>query len=256
MLVTTAPSWAAVCARRRDNWSGWPPSGAQRAADVRVLSRATAFGYTTANCVMVAQPASGCGRCARRHVVLATGAHERPLVFADNDRPGSCSPAPCGPISIAMPWRAGHAGVLFTNNDSAYRVALDLGRRRRGRGGDRRHARQPRAPAEPPRHAGSRSCEAGTWRARAGDPELAGSRLQSERRAVGHRTIDSLRPAGRLRRLQPRRAPGQPGPGAAAFRCRAAVLRARPAPQRFRAPRRLCSGRRRASVRRSPLRRR
>ena len=32
--------------------------------------------------------ASGCGRCARSEVVLATGAIERPLVFPDNDRPG------------------------------------------------------------------------------------------------------------------------------------------------------------------------
>ena len=32
--------------------------------------------------------ASACGRCARREVVLATGALERPLVFPDNDRPG------------------------------------------------------------------------------------------------------------------------------------------------------------------------
>ena len=35
-----------------------------------------------------ASRASGCGTCARGRVVLATGAHERSLIFDDNDRPG------------------------------------------------------------------------------------------------------------------------------------------------------------------------
>ena len=57
--------------------------------------------------------------------MLATGALERPLVFAGNDRPG---------IMLASAVRAylngygvapGRRMVIATNNDDAYRTALD-----------------------------------------------------------------------------------------------------------------------------------
>ncbi len=59
-----------------------------------------------------------------RQVVLATGAIEQPLVFADNDRPG---------VMLAWAVRTyinrygvlpGKRIVVFTNNDSAYKTAL------------------------------------------------------------------------------------------------------------------------------------
>ena len=70
--------------------------------DVLHLQRTTAFGYYDANFVVAVQRRTDhLGADARRgvvpaadlahpaqQVVLATGAHERPLVFADNDRPG------------------------------------------------------------------------------------------------------------------------------------------------------------------------
>ncbi|MET7657271.1 ferredoxin, partial [Streptomyces sp. NPDC005486] len=65
-------------------------------------------------------------RIRARRVVLATGAHERSLVFADNDRPG---------VMLASSARAyvnrhgvlpGRHAVVFTTNDSAYAAALDL----------------------------------------------------------------------------------------------------------------------------------
>jgi sarcosine oxidase subunit alpha len=61
-----------------------------------------------------------------KQVVLATGATERPLVFANNDRPGVmlASAVSCYLNRYAV--RPGTRAVVFTNNDSAYRTALDL----------------------------------------------------------------------------------------------------------------------------------
>ncbi|MDT5402904.1 MAG: sarcosine oxidase, subunit alpha [Mycobacterium sp.] len=65
-------------------------------------------------------------RIRARYVLVATGAHERPVVFADNDRPG---------IMLAHSGRTflhrygvlvGRAAVVFTTNDSAYLAAFDL----------------------------------------------------------------------------------------------------------------------------------
>ncbi|HVM77748.1 MAG TPA: sarcosine oxidase subunit alpha family protein [Stellaceae bacterium] len=61
-----------------------------------------------------------------RRTLLATGAIERPLVFAGNDRPG---------VMLASAMRAyanqygvlpGSRTVVFANNDAGYRTALDL----------------------------------------------------------------------------------------------------------------------------------
>jgi sarcosine oxidase, subunit alpha len=65
-------------------------------------------------------------RVRAKQVVLATGALERPLVFANNDRPGVML---AGAISSyvnrygALP---GRRAVVFGNNDAIYTTALDL----------------------------------------------------------------------------------------------------------------------------------
>jgi sarcosine oxidase, subunit alpha len=61
-----------------------------------------------------------------RRVVLATGALERPLVFADNDRPGImlASAAECYLTRYAV--MPGRRAVLFADNDDAYRLAPTL----------------------------------------------------------------------------------------------------------------------------------
>jgi len=64
-------------------------------------------------------------RVRAKQVVLATGAIERPLVFADNDRPGVML---ASAVSVYMRRYAavpGRSLVIFTNNDSAYRVVHD-----------------------------------------------------------------------------------------------------------------------------------
>jgi sarcosine oxidase subunit alpha len=59
-------------------------------------------------------------------VVLATGALERPLVFGNNDRPGVMLASAVSTYVNRYGVRPGRRAVIFTNNDSAYRTALDL----------------------------------------------------------------------------------------------------------------------------------
>lgn len=60
-----------------------------------------------------------------KQVVLATGAIERPLVFADNDRPGVMLASAIRHYLHRFSVLAGRELVFFTNNDSAYYAALD-----------------------------------------------------------------------------------------------------------------------------------
>lgn len=111
--------------------------------EVLLLARTTANGYHDHNFVTlherrtehIADTAPARGGCrqvrARMHrvraarVVLATGTHERPLVYAHNDVPGNMV---AGAISTYIHRYAvapGRRLVLSTTNDHAYRAALD-----------------------------------------------------------------------------------------------------------------------------------
>ncbi|MBT6093955.1 MAG: sarcosine oxidase subunit alpha family protein, partial [Rhodospirillaceae bacterium] len=61
-----------------------------------------------------------------RQVVLATGSLERPLVFADNDRPGIMLASAAQTYANRFGVRAGNRAVIFTNNSSAYAAARDM----------------------------------------------------------------------------------------------------------------------------------
>ncbi|MDV6319390.1 sarcosine oxidase subunit alpha family protein [Chromohalobacter sp. HP20-39] len=71
------------------------------------------------------QPRSRLHRVRAGQVILATGAHERPLVYANNDVPGNLL---AGAVSTYIRRYAvvpGEKLVLSTSNDHAYRAALD-----------------------------------------------------------------------------------------------------------------------------------
>ena len=109
-------------------------------AELRVLTRTTAFGYYDHNFLGLLErvtdhlPADAAPHLPRQRlwkvrasqVVLATGALERPLVFADNDRPGIMLASAVRTYVNRYGVRPGRRAVVFTNNDSAYRTALDL----------------------------------------------------------------------------------------------------------------------------------
>lgn len=107
--------------------------------DVTVLRRTTAFGFHDHKFVTLAERRADhlasadqphyrerLWRVRAREVVLATGAHERPLVFANNDLPGIML---AGAVSVyvrrygVLP---GQNAIVFTNNDQGYDAALAL----------------------------------------------------------------------------------------------------------------------------------
>jgi sarcosine oxidase subunit alpha len=67
-------------------------------------------------------------RIRARSVVAATGSHERPVVFADNDRPGIMLAGAAQTFLHRYGVLPGGEAVVFTTNDSAYDAALDLHR--------------------------------------------------------------------------------------------------------------------------------
>ncbi|MFE7275511.1 sarcosine oxidase subunit alpha family protein [Streptomyces sp. NPDC057623] len=113
------------------------------APEVVVLQRTTAFGSYDDNYVLAVQrrtdhlgadapgPREGVSRqrlwhIRARQVILATGAHERPLVFAGNDRPGVMLAGAVRTYLNRYGVRAGSRAVVSTTNDSAYDTVVDL----------------------------------------------------------------------------------------------------------------------------------
>jgi sarcosine oxidase subunit alpha len=110
------------------------------APDVRVLARTTVFGYHDDNYLLAverrtnhlgaAAPAATARerlwRIRAREVLLATGAHERLIAFANNDLPGVMLAGAARAYVNRYAVRPGSRAVVFTNNDSAYPAAVDL----------------------------------------------------------------------------------------------------------------------------------
>jgi sarcosine oxidase subunit alpha len=107
--------------------------------EVTLLPRSTVFGYHDYNFLTINQRLSDHLPIAERtggreklwqvrahQVVLATGAAERPLIFANNDRPGIMLASAVSTYANRYAVKPGKQAVIFTNNDSAYQAALDL----------------------------------------------------------------------------------------------------------------------------------
>ncbi len=115
-------------------WSEWLAgsiASLESAPDVRILTRATAFGHYDQNLVLIAQRLENGGRLWQvraKRVVLATGAHERPLIFANNDRPGIMLAGAARTYVNRYGVAPGKRAVIFTNNDRTDVVAADLKR--------------------------------------------------------------------------------------------------------------------------------
>ena len=65
-------------------------------------------------------------RIVAKRAVLASGAHERQIAFANNDRPGIMTAGAVRAYLNRWGVAPGHAVTLFANNDDAYRTARDL----------------------------------------------------------------------------------------------------------------------------------
>ncbi|GAA2773199.1 2Fe-2S iron-sulfur cluster-binding protein [Saccharopolyspora taberi] len=97
--------------------------------ELRVLTRATAVSCSDRNHVLIAQRRGSGSRLwhvRAQRVVLATGAQERPMVFADNDRPGIMLASAVRRYLKRHAVLPGNEIVVATTSDSAYLTALDL----------------------------------------------------------------------------------------------------------------------------------
>ena len=110
--------------------------------DVTVLPRTTVAGYYDSNYLTMLErvtdhiggdpdgkmPRQRFWQVRAKQVILATGAIERPLAFRDNDRPGIMLAGAVRTYVNRYAVLPGRRAVVFTNNDSAYDTAIDLGR--------------------------------------------------------------------------------------------------------------------------------
>ena len=110
-------------------------------ANVTMLPRSTVFGYYDQNYLTIAERCTDhlgehhheqvrqrLWRVRASQVVLAQGAFERSLVFCNNDRPGVMLASAVSSYVNRYAVCPGKRAVVFTNNDSAYRTAIDLWR--------------------------------------------------------------------------------------------------------------------------------
>jgi sarcosine oxidase subunit alpha len=147
ILADEQPRWGGSLLSAHEEIDGTPGldwveaavSELNATARVRLLPRTTVFGCYDHNFVAALErrtdhlePGARSGPRQRLwqirpdQVVLATGAHERPLVFADNDRPGVMLASAARSYVNRYGVRPGTRAVVFTNNDSAWPAALDL----------------------------------------------------------------------------------------------------------------------------------
>ncbi|MEE1757643.1 MULTISPECIES: sarcosine oxidase subunit alpha family protein [unclassified Streptomyces] len=122
------------------DWVGETAALLDAAPEVRVLRRTTVFGYYDDNHLLAVERRTNhlggaapdnvsrerVWRIRARRVVLATGAHERSLAFADNDRPGVMLASSARTHVNRHGALPGRRAVVLTTNDSAYAAALDL----------------------------------------------------------------------------------------------------------------------------------
>jgi sarcosine oxidase subunit alpha len=108
--------------------------------NVHVLSRTTVVGHFHHNYLMAAErvadhdpalvaqgaPRHRLWKIRARHVILASGAIERPVAFANNDRPGIMLASAARAMVERHGVAPGQSGVVFTNNDDAYLTAFVL----------------------------------------------------------------------------------------------------------------------------------
>ena len=126
----TAQQWLRACLAELD-----------KMPKVTRLTRTTAFAMHDANLLQAVelmqdhvepgarlpdQPRQRLHKIRARHVVLATGAIERPLVFGNNDLPGVMTAAAGQTYLNRYAVRAGQRVLVLTSNDWAYGAALDL----------------------------------------------------------------------------------------------------------------------------------
>jgi len=143
LLVNGGPDWG----ERVDGldgaaWNARMVEGLTAFPEVTLLRRTTAYAYYDHNYIGLlerrhegARKPNGAGktdarerlwRVRAKQVVLATGAIERPIAFAENDLPGVMLASAVRKYVQRQGVVPGKRTVVFTNNDDAYRTVLAL----------------------------------------------------------------------------------------------------------------------------------
>jgi sarcosine oxidase subunit alpha len=100
------------------------------AQNVTILTRTTCWGCFDGNTLAAHECVDGKVRqnyhkVHARKIIIAAGAIERPMVFANNDKPGVMLAASARRMLNHYGIAAGRTLVVFTNNNSAYQTAFD-----------------------------------------------------------------------------------------------------------------------------------
>jgi sarcosine oxidase subunit alpha len=134
-----AEGGAVIDGRPAADWAAAVAEELRAVPEVTLLPRATVVAYYDHNYLAILErladhwpepsadrPRQRLWRVRARQVVLATGAIERPLVFADNDRPGIMLASAARSYLHRFAVLPGARAVVLTNNDSAYAAAIEL----------------------------------------------------------------------------------------------------------------------------------
>ena len=121
-----------LLSRGADDWLGSVLTELAAMPEVRLLPRTTVLGrYDGGYAVAAEHLAGGATRqllwhIRAGHIVLATGAQERPIAFPDNDRPGIMLAGAVETYAGRYAVAPGRRVVVFTNDDGAYETAAGL----------------------------------------------------------------------------------------------------------------------------------
>ncbi len=120
-------------------WVGHVLRELEDSSEVRLFKRTTVVGYYDGDFLVMNERLTDhlgdtTTRSARekvwrvraKQVILATGAIERPLVFADNDLPGIMLSSAVSDYINRYAVTPGQNAVIFTNNDTAYRSVVHM----------------------------------------------------------------------------------------------------------------------------------
>ncbi len=124
-----------------EDWRRETETELESLLNVTILRRTIALGVYDGGTVALVErrdylkpdPAAGEARqvlitLRARSIIYATGANERPVVFANNDRPGVMLASAVRSYLNRFAVRLAERAVFVTNNDSAYSTAFDLAR--------------------------------------------------------------------------------------------------------------------------------
>ena len=122
-----------------DRWIDEMVAALAEMENVTLLPRTTVFGYGDHNFMTLVErvtdhlgtrpahlPRQKLWKVRATEVILATGAHERPLVFSGNDLPGVMLSGAARTFANRYGALAGRRVIITTNNDDAYRTAIAL----------------------------------------------------------------------------------------------------------------------------------